>query len=94
MNFVNQYKQTVLADMMEIMLMKHFYVYLHLRNSFLCKYQILYPPGSKSEDLRLGVHLILLYFITFSLLYPMTFFYFGVGVGVGVECGLFLSLSR
>ena len=34
-----------------------------------------YPPGSKSEALRLGVHLILLYFIRISLLYPKTFFY-------------------
>ena len=38
-----------------------------------------YPPGSKSEALRLGVHLILLYFIRISLLTPETFFYFDGG---------------
>ena len=38
-----------------------------------------YPPGSKSEALQLGVHLILSYFIRISLLSAETFFYFGVG---------------
>ena len=39
-----------------------------------------YPPGSKSEALKLGVHLILLYFIRTSLLSAETFFYFDGGV--------------
>ena len=45
----------------------------------------IYPPGSKCKALRLGVHLILLYFIR------MLFFYLDVGVDVGG--GLFLSLN-
>ena len=36
-----------------------------------------FPHGSKSEALRLGVHLILLYFIWISLWTPETFFLFG-----------------
>ena len=35
---------------------------------------IFYPPGSKSEALRLGVRLILLYFIRIALSTPKTFF--------------------
>ena len=35
-----------------------------------------YSPGSKSEALRLGVHLILLHFIKFSLLIAETFLLF------------------
>ena len=35
-----------------------------------------HPPGSKSEALRLGVHLILLYFDRISILSAETFFYF------------------
>ena len=52
-----------------------------------------YPPGSKCEALRLGVHLILLYFIRISLLTRRFFFYFDVGVDVDVGGGLFLSLN-
>ena len=36
----------------------------------------IYPPWSECEALRLGVHLILLYFIRISLLYPESFFLF------------------
>ena len=43
-----------------------------------------YPPGSKCEALRLGVHLILLYFIRISLLYPKIFVLFGRWVVGGV----------
>ena len=35
-----------------------------------------YPPGSKSEALHLGVHLILLYFIRILILSVETFFLF------------------
>ena len=63
-----------------------FYIRLALRSS--C-----FPPGSKCEALRLGVHLILLYFISISLLTPKIIFYFCVGVDVGVGDGLFLSLN-
>ena len=42
-----------------------------------------YPPGSKSEALRLGVHLILLYFIKILFWVRRLFFYLDVGVGVG-----------
>ena len=42
-----------------------------------------FPSGSKCEALRLGVHLILLYFIRISLLYPKTFFLFCCGCGCG-----------
>ena len=52
---------------------------------------MIYPPGSKSEALQLGVQLILLYFIRIPLLITETFFYFDVGVGV--DGGLFLSLN-
>ena len=59
-------------------------------------YLRIYPPGSKSEALRLGVHLILLYFIRISLLTPKTFYVFGcdvdVYVGVGVDGGLFFLI--
>ena len=41
-----------------------------------------FPPGSKSEPLRLGVHLILLCFIKISLLSAETFFYFDGGWGM------------
>ena len=44
---------------------------------------IIYPPGSKSEALRLGVHLILLYFIRISLLSAEIIFLFGCGCGCG-----------
>ena len=37
----------------------------------------IYLPGSKCEALRLGVYLILLYFIRISLSTPKTFFLFG-----------------
>ena len=57
----------------------------------LIAHYIFIPLGSKCEALRLGVHLILLYFIMISLLYPKPFFYFGVDVGAGD--GLFLSLN-
>ena len=40
------------------------------------EYLQFYPPGSKSEALQLGVHLILLYFIRISLLSAETFFLF------------------
>ena len=46
-----------------------------------------FPPGSKSEALRLGVHLILLYFIRISLSTPKTFFYLVVGLGWAVGGG-------
>ena len=48
-----------------------------------------HPPLSKSEALRLGVHLILLYFIRISLLSTKIFFYLGVDVDVGVGGRLF-----
>ena len=35
----------------------------------------IYPPGSKSKALRIGVHLIFLYFIRISLSIPKTFFH-------------------
>ena len=38
-----------------------------------------YPPGSKSEALRLGVHLILLYFIGSHLQPRRLLFYLGGG---------------
>ena len=41
-----------------------------------------YPPGSKCEALRLGVHLILLYFIRIWILSAETFFYLGGGWSV------------
>ena len=41
----------------------------------------IYPSGSECEALRLGVHLILLYFIRISPLYPKTFFLFWCGCG-------------
>ena len=52
-----------------------------------------YPPGSKCQALRLGVHLIPLYFIRISILKIIFYFGVGVGVGVGVGGGLFLSLN-
>ena len=55
---------------------------------------IIYPPGSKCEALRLGVHLILLYFIRILVVGTEIIFYLvGVGVGVDVDGGLFLSLN-
>ena len=42
-----------------------------------------YPPGSKSEALQLGVHLILLYFIRISLLSAVTSFLFWWSLGGG-----------
>ena len=61
-------------------------------------YQNSYPPGSKCEALRLGVHLILLYFIRILFWVRRLFFYFvdvdvGVDVDVDVDGGLFLSLN-
>ena len=53
--------------------------------------EIIFPPGSKCEAFRLGVHLILLYFIRILVMGTEIIFYFGVGVGVGD--GLFLSLN-
>ena len=58
---------------------------------FLGKYQAynektvlkIYPPGSKCEALRLGVHLILLYFIKIGILSAETFFLFWWMVGGG-----------
>ena len=49
-----------------------------------------FPPGSKCEALRLGVHLIL-YFIWILVVGTEIIFYLdvGVGVGVGVGGGLF-----
>ena len=47
-----------------------------------------YPPGSKCKALRLGVHLILLYFMSISLFTPEIIFLFGLGWGT------FLSLNR
>jgi len=44
-----------------------------------------YPPGSKSEALRLAVHLIVLYFIRISFFPRRILFYFGVDVGVDVD---------
>ena len=53
----------------------------------------IYPPGSKCKALRLGVHLILLYFISILFCVRRLFFYFvDVGVDVG-DGGLFLSLN-
>ena len=46
-----------------------------------------YPPGSKCEALRVGVHLILLYFIRISLLTPETFFLFGRVAGGWLKGG-------
>ena len=40
-----------------------------------------FPPGSKSEALQLGVHLILSYFIKIWILSAETFFLFGWVVG-------------
>ena len=37
--------------------------------------EVNYPPGSKSEALQLGVHLILLYFIRISLLLRRLFLF-------------------
>ena len=51
-----------------------------------------YPPGSKCEALRLGVHLLLLYFIRISLLNAETFFYFDGGWLVGPTFWFFKSL--
>ena len=59
---------------MILYIISHLNVYLsHVTFSFF------YPPGSKSEALRLGVHLILLYFIRISLLSAETFFLFWCG---------------
>ena len=55
--------------------------------------EIIFPPGSKCEAFRLGVHLILLYFIRILVMGTEIIFYFGVGVGVGVGGGLFLSIN-
>ena len=45
------------------------------------------PAGSKCEALRLGVHLILLYFIRILLLTPKIIFLFRCGCGCGCGCG-------
>ena len=56
---------------------------------------MIYPPESKNETLRQGVHLILLYFIRILLLTAQIIFYLGMGVGVdvGMAGGFFLSLN-
>ena len=55
---------------------------------------MLYPPGSKCEALRLGVHLILLSFIWISLLILKIFvLFFGCGCGCWCGWGTFLSLN-
>ena len=49
---------------------------------------IIYPPGSKCEALRLGVHLILLYFIRILVVGTEIIFLFcGCGCGCGCWCG-------
>ena len=55
----------------------------------------IYPPGSKRETLQLGVHLILLYFIRISFLYPKIFVLFSgrLGVGVGLTFLFFKSFD-
>ena len=53
----------------------------------------IYPPGSECEALRLGVHLILLYFIRISPLYPKTFFLFWCGCGCGYGWSTFFVLK-
>ena len=52
-----------------------------------------YPAGSKCKALRLGVHLILLYFIRISFLTPETFVLFGWWV-VGPTFCFFKSLDN
>ena len=57
---------------------------------------IIYPPGSKSVALQLGVHLILLYFIRISLLCAETFFFIlmvGGGWWMGPTFWFFKSLD-
>ena len=56
------------------------------------EYLNIYPPGSKCKALRLGVHLILLYFIRISLLTPKIFVLFSGRWGVG-GVQLFCSLN-
>ena len=48
------------------------------------------PPGSNCKALRLGVHLILLYFISILFCVRRLFFYFDVDVDVdvGVDVGV------
>ena len=54
-----------------------------------------FHPGRKCEAFRLGVHLILLYFIRISLLTPKTFVLFGgrLRVGDGGVGTIFPSLN-
>ena len=47
---------------------------------------VYYPPGSKCEALRLGVHLILLYFIRILVVGTEIIFLF-CGCGCGCGCG-------
>ena len=48
-------------------------IFQNMKN--ILKVAFIYPPGSKCEALRIGVHVSLLYFIRFSLSTPKTFFY-------------------
>ena len=56
-------------------------------------FNLFYPPGSKCKALRLGVHLILLYFIRISLSTPETFFLFGWWKVEGGWCPTFLVFN-
>ena len=60
-------------------------------------FERIYPPGSKSEALHLGVQLILLYFIRIPLLITETFFLFWwsvVGSGWSPTFWFFESLDN
>ena len=60
--------------------------------TIMTNFQINYPPGSKSEALQLGVHLILLYFIRISLLSAETFFYPPGSKSEALQLGIHLIL--
>ena len=57
--------------------------------------KVFYSPGSKCKALQLGVHLILLYFIWISLLYPETWYVcvFGECLSAVAEITMVLPVS-